>query len=116
MSPLRHRNAARRFIGVALLALLLLLGQWMVIAHSIAHARTPASAAVSADTHHAWDHRADTPACHLVDHLLAGQAPGAELASVAFVPPSAVEVAVPASSIGPVPALRAYQARGPPRA
>ena len=114
MNPLRHCNATRRLIGVALLALLL--GQWAVLAHSIAHARTPAPAAVSADTDHAWGHPAGTPACHLVDHLLAGQAPGGEPASVAFVPPAEMGLAVPASSIGPRPAPRAYQARGPPRA
>ena len=114
MIPLCHRNATRRLVGVALLALLL--GQWTVLAHSIAHARAPAAVAVSVDTDHVWGHHAGTPACHLVDHLLAGQAPGGESASVAYVPPADLRVAAPAPSIGPGPVLRAYEARGPPRA
>ena len=114
MNPLRHRNAARRLIGAALLALLL--GQWAVLAHSIAHARTPAGAAVSANTDDAWSHHAGTPACHLVDHLLVGQAAGAEPVSIPCLPPAARQVAAPAPSIGPGPASRAYEARGPPRA
>ncbi len=96
--------------------LALLLGQWTVLAHSVAHAQTAETAAVSADSDQTWGHQADTTACHLVDHLLTGQAAGAEPASLAFVPHSATEVAVAASSIDPSPALRAYRARGPPRA
>ena len=114
MNPLRHRNATRRLVGVALLALLL--GQWTVLAHSIAHARARAAVAVSADTDHAWGHHAGTPACHLVDHLLAGQAPGGEPASDTRLPPAALPVATAAPSIGPGPVWRAYEARGPPRA
>ena len=114
MNPLRHRNATRRLIGVALLALLL--GQWMALAHSIVHAPTSAAVAVSADTDDHWDHDAGTAACHLVDHLLAGQAPGGESASVPCVPPAAMRVAARAPSIGPACASPAYEARGPPRA
>ena len=114
MNPLRHRNASRRVIGVALLALLL--AQWTVLAHSIAHAWSPAVVDVAADADHAWGHHAGTSACHLVDHLLAGQAPGGETASVPGLPPAALRLVAPAPSIGPGPVSRAYEARGPPRA
>lgn len=112
MHPLRHLNATRCLVGVALLALLL--GQWAVLAHSIAHARTPAVAAVFVESDHAWGHHAGTPACQLVDHLLTGQAPGGEATSAAGLPPGALRVAAPAPSIGPGPVSRAYEARGPP--
>lgn len=117
MNLLCRRNATRRIVGVALLALLaLLLGQWTLLAHTIAHARAPAALAVSADADHDWGHHAGTPACHLVDHLLTGQAPGAQAASAPPVPPAAVRVAAPPPSIGPGAVARAYEARGPPRA
>lgn len=113
MIRLRHRNATRRLVGVALLALLL--GQWTALAHSIAHALgPPAVASVASDQ--AWGHHAGTPACSLVDHLLGGQAPGGPGVSVACVPAAALRLALPASSIGPRPLLRVYEARGPPRA
>lgn len=111
---LRHRNAAHRLIGVALLALLL--GQWTVLAHSIAHARMPADAAASADADDAFGHDAGTPACHLIDHLLLGQAAGGERASVASLTLTATRVTAPAPLIGPGPASQAYEARGPPGA
>ncbi len=114
MNPCRHRNATRRLVGVALLALLV--GQWVVLAHAIAHARTPAAVAVSAETDHGWGHHAGTPACDLVDHLLTGQAPGTESASANGRPAAAIRVAPPLPSIGPGRASRAYEARGPPRA
>lgn len=110
----RHRNATRRLVGVALLALLL--GQWTLLAHSIVHARAPSTAAASPEADHAWGHHAGTSACHLVDHLLTGQAPGGEPTTVSCLPPAAMRVAAPAPSIGPGPASRAYEARGPPRA
>ncbi len=114
VNPLRHRYAIRRLIGVVLLALLL--GQWTVLAHSIAHARAPAAIALSDESDDAWGHHAGTPACHLIDHLLAGQAPGVEAASVPGLPPTDSRVAALAPSIGPGAASRAYEARGPPRA
>ncbi len=114
MNPHRNRGATRRVVAAVLLALLL--GQWTVLVHAINHAGTATPAALSADSDQAWGHQSGTSACHLVDHLLAGQAPGGEPASAAFVPPSAIEVAVPATPICPGPASRAYEARGPPRA
>jgi hypothetical protein len=97
--------------------LALLMGQWTVLAHSIAHARTLADAdAVSVESDHVWDHHAGTPACHLIDHLLAGQAPGGQTATVSCLPPAALQVAAPAPSINPGPVSRAYEARGPPGA
>ncbi|MBA4178217.1 MAG: hypothetical protein C0505_16925 [Leptothrix sp. (in: Bacteria)] len=114
MSALRPGDAARRIVGVALLALLL--GQWTVLAHLIAHARAPAAAAVLADGDNVWGHDAGTPACHLVDHLLAGQAPGGEPAPAACVPRALPRLAAPAPSTHAGPAAQAYEARAPPRA
>lgn len=114
MIPLHQRNATRRLVGVALLALLL--GQWTVLAHSIAHALAPAAAEVSVESDHTWGHHAGSPACHLVDHLLTGQAPGGDAASATGLPPAAMQVAAPAASVGPGPLSQAYEARGPPRA
>jgi len=96
--------------------LALLLGQWTVLAHSIAHARTPAGATAAADTVDGWGHNAGTRACHLVDHLLAGQAPGSEPTALPCLPRAATKVAVAAASIGSGPIAQAYEARGPPRA
>ena len=114
MNSRRHRNAARRLIGAALLALLL--GQWTALVHSIAHARMPTGAAVSAEYDDAWGHHAGPPACQLVDHLLVGQAAGGEPSSVPTLPVAAIRVAAPDPSMGPGPASRAYEARGPPPA
>ena len=110
----RHCTASRRLVGVALLALLL--GQWTVLAHSIAHAAPTAASAVSVESDHTWDHAAGTPACHLVDHLLAGQAPAGDLAPVPCLPAAARLVAALSASRAPGPISRAYEARGPPRA
>lgn len=108
----RHCTASRRLVGVALLALLL--GQWTVLAHSIAHARAPAASGVSVEADHAWDHAAGTPTCHLVDHLLAGQAPPVDLAPAPCLPAAAPRIAALSSSLSPGPISRAYEARGPP--
>jgi hypothetical protein len=114
LNRLRHRNTLRRFVGVALLALML--GQWTILVHSIEHAQVPAAVEDSGDTDHAWGHHAGTSACHLVDHLLTGQAPAGEPPTPPCLSPAAMRVAGPAPSIGPSAAFRAYEARGPPRA
>lgn len=118
MNPLRHRSVRCHLIGLALLALLL--GQWAVLAHAVSHAQPSAVvAAVAAhadEADHLWGHQAGTTACHLVDHLLAGQAPGGATAALAVVPPSSTVVTVPSSSIDPGPVWRTYFARGPPGA
>lgn len=114
MNTLRHRNATRRLVGLALLALLL--AQWTALAHAIAHAPLHAGAAVAANAGAAWGHHAGTPACHLVDHLLIGQAAGDEPAPVPCLRHASTLVVASDLSIGPGLALRAYQARGPPRA
>ena len=104
-----------RLFAVALLGMLL--GQWTVLAHSIAHARASGAVAVSTDTDHAWGHYAGTSECRLIDHLIAGQAPGDTATTVVpDLPPAALQVAMPAESIGPAAEARGYEARGPPRA
>jgi hypothetical protein len=113
----RHGTASRRFVGVALLALLL--GQWTVLAHSIAHAPTTEASAVSAEPDHvgdhSWDHATGTSTCQLVDHLLAGLASAGEPAPAPCLPPAALRVAALCASPAPGPIARAYEARGPPR-
>lgn len=107
--------AMRRLIGVALLAWVM--GQWTVLSHSIAHAQPVPGVESSADSNHVWGHAAGTSACHIVDHLLAGQAPAGDPPTPPCRPIAAMRMAVPpVPSIGPGPASRAYQARGPPRA
>lgn len=131
MNPLSQRYAVRRLIGAVLLALLL--GQWTVLTHSIAHTRlspdvaafggagadadadAEASASASADTDESWGHLAGSSVCQLVDQLLVGQAVGGEPAASPCVPPDARRAAALATSIGPSPTAHAYQARGPPR-
>ena len=112
MNGLRHRDAARRLVGAVLLSMLL--GQWAVLAHAVTHAWEPAGAAAPADADGAWGHHAGTPVCQLVDHLLAGQAPGGKFAAGPCLPPVVPPGAVAAASIGPGAASRAYEARGPP--
>ena len=119
MSPLSQHYAIRRLIGVALLALLL--GQWTVLTHSVAHTRlTPGVAAsadadADADADESWGHDAGSSFCQLVDQLLVGQAVGGEPAASPCVPPAATQAAAPATSIGPSPTAHSYHARGPPR-
>jgi hypothetical protein len=114
----RTRLASRRLVGVALLALVL--GQWTMLAHAIAHARTAAvvehAAGVDQDHSHGWGHDAGTPVCDLVDHLLTGQAPGVSHEAVRCLPPAAALAATAAPSEAPGPFAPAYEARGPPRA
>lgn len=129
MQALRRSHATRRIVGVALLALLL--AQWQALAHAIAHGPWHAHAAVLAGADnvvhpghadhadHAedgWGHPAGSPACELFDALLGAQAPGAEPAPAPDVPLSQWFFASPAQSADTGPALRAYEARGPPRA
>ncbi len=117
MNPVRHRKTARRLVAAVLLAMLV--GQWLTLAHGVAHARTGsalAGAAAPADSNEVWGHYAGTSACHLVDHLLTGQAPGSNLASMPGLPPAAVTMAVAAASNAPGPGSRPYEARGPPAA
>lgn len=118
MNLLRHRTATRRLVGVALLALML--GQWALLAHTIAHAPGSVAAAVAVvsdtGTDDDWDHQAGTAQCHLLDHLLAGQAPGADSATPACPPPTTTRLAAPAPANEPGAALPVYEARGPPRA
>ena len=132
MQALRRPNAMRRIVGVALLAMLL--AQWQALAHAIAHGpwHTDAVAEGANDAAgpwghanhdgHAghdgdgWGHPAGSPACELFDALLGAQAPGAEAATLPLLPPSQGRFALPGRLADAAPALRAYEARGPPRA
>lgn len=134
MQALRRPNAMRRIFGVALLAMLL--AQWQALAHAIGHVPRHADAvavAVAAndaagpwghanhDGHAAhdgdgWGHPAGSPACQLFDALLGAQAPGAEAATLPLLPPSQGRFVLPERLADIGPPLRAYEARGPPRA
>ena len=141
MHPLSQRYAVRRLIGAVVLAMLL--GQWTVLTHSIAHTRlgpdaaafigvgvgvgvgadadadadadAGATATASADTDDSWGHHAGSSVCQLVDQLLIGQAVGGDPAASPCVPPDATRAESLARSIGPSPVAHAYRARGPPR-
>ena len=63
-----------------------------------------------------WGHPAGSPACELFDALLGAQAPGAEAATLPLLPPSQGRFVLPGRLADAGPALRAYEARGPPRA
>ncbi len=113
MSTPRHCNATRRLVGVMLLTLLL--AQWTALAHAIAHAQPGAASAVAADAASPWSHQAGTASCHLVDQLLIGQLAGGEPAPIASLAPATAPVAARSRPTACGPALRAYEARGPPR-
>jgi hypothetical protein len=132
MQAFRRPNATRRIVGVALLALLL--AQWQALAHAIAHGPWHAhAAAVSVadaighgghanhDGHaghdaDGWGHPAGSLACELFDALHGAQAPGAGAATLPPLPLSQGHFVSPARLADSGPALRAYEARGPPRA
>lgn len=119
MNTLHSRHASnltRRLVGVALLALLL--AQWAALAHAWAHGPLHMSGqpAVEADADVTWDHDAGSPACQLVDQLLNAQAAGAAPAAVPFFLATTPPAAAPGGPIARGLALRAYEARGPPRA
>jgi hypothetical protein len=109
------RPSARRWIGVAVLALLL--AQWTALGHAFSHASwRGTTAAAQADDAHSWSHSAGSSACQLVDQLLVGQATGGEPPSWCVVP-----IGADVAPLAPPPAparhpLAAYDARGPPRA
>ena len=113
VNRLRHGKTVCRLIGAVVLSLML--GQWTVLVHAIEHAHAPVTVSGADDADHAWGHHAGSLECRLLDQLLQGQAPGAELAAVAGLPPAASPWVPAASSIGPVAAARVYEARGPPR-
>ena len=118
MTLLGQLRITRRIIGVALLALLL--GQWAALAHSVQHAREPTGPAVPAyvatDDSDVWGHQVGTSACHLMGHLLTGQAPGVANVAVPCSPLAAVPAMAPTAPPYQGAASRAYEARGPPTA
>jgi hypothetical protein len=104
----------------------LLFAQWLALGHAISHAPRHAAVAsvavASATEDHAatesghWGHAADSAECRLVDQLLNGQAPGSDAASEAGPPLAHARGPAVARTACPGPALRAYEARGPPAA
>jgi hypothetical protein len=112
---LRHLDIARRLSGVLLLGLLL--AQATALSHGISHSpvrlQEHHSSAVEPSDH--WGHENGTPECRLVDQLMGGQAPGPDPVAVPRQPPAALPVLLGMLSVNPSPALRAYEARGPPR-
>lgn len=115
--PRPARRTARRIVGAALLALMLV--QWLALAHAVLHAAhmrpALAFAAIEAVQADGFGHAAGTPECRLVDQLLsAGVAPAATPALPGAAP------AVLAAALPPSPpacwTARPYQARAPPHA
>lgn len=120
MNPTRHRRLTCRIVGMLLLALLM--AQWSVLGHAIAHG-TPtslvsASAVAKADhgDHQTWGHEAGAPECRLFDQLLSGHALAADAAPMPGLPLARTPVAANELSACRQPTLRGYLARGPPRA
>lgn len=117
MNSARHCKAARRLVGVILLTLLL--AQWSALRHAIAHAPLGALSAPAAQSNASdapWGHEADTPGCRLVDHLLIAPLAGADPSATDWFWPAAAPEATRKLAIVCSATLRAYEARGPPRA
>ena len=110
--PRIHLSLARRIVGAVVLTLLL--SQWSSLAHSIQHIALATSVTASTDAGDTWGHQAGAPACHLIDHLLTGQAPGVHTPPVPCIDFVPVQVAASVVSLGHGLVLRAYEARGPP--
>lgn len=118
MNTLRQFHAPRRLVCVKVVALLLalLLAQSAALTHAIAHAQSDADSTVATEADDSWGHQAGTPSCQLVDHLLIGQLSGCDPAAIPWSWPTATPVAAPNLPLVCGVALRAYEARGPPRA
>lgn len=108
----RNSKSIRRWIGAALLSLIL--GQWALLVHAIEHARAPVAVAGAHDDDHTWGHQTGSAACDLFDQLLSGQAPGGAPSAAPGPQPGTSTSAAPTSSICRSLAVRAYEARGPP--
>jgi hypothetical protein len=121
LSFARHRatsrasdRATRRWIGVAVLALLM--AQWTALGHALSHAPGRTAVLAQADDPHGWHHGAGASACQLVDQLLVGQATGGEPTALSFAPRGEHAAPVAPTPAAAQRALAAYEARGPPRA
>lgn len=123
-NPTRHRCLGCRIVGVLLLALLmaLLMAQWSALGHAIAHGTVvswvSASRVVNAGhgEHRTWGHEAGAPECRLFKQLLSTYALAADAAPTPGLPLASMPVAANNLSVCHQPRLRAYLARGPPRA
>ncbi len=137
---LQHASQrARRVISLALLALLV--SQFGALVHAVVHApllvgnqaqvqwaassQAPvhAPAEGAAHTHAATgdgaatdEHRAGSPVCQVVDHLLFGQAPGGPDVQVLAMVWATSAPQHGSAPITPARPTQAYEARGPPRA
>lgn len=121
LTALRCHALKRRLLGVLLFALLT--AQALALTHAIAHApqaiaaftASAGTAAAATDRDVVWGHTVGSASCHLVDHLLIGQATGFD---PVVLPLSKLDEALP-TCLPPAAvarlALRAYEARGPPR-
>ena len=96
--------------------LTLLLAQWTALRHAIAHAPLAAVSALAAQSDAPWGHDSDTPVCRLVDHLLITPLAGADPSATAWFWPAAAPAVTCKPAIVRSATLRAYEARGPPRA
>jgi len=114
MIKLRCPQTTRRVVGVVLLALMLV--QWAALVHAVNHAPALGGALVVADADPHWGHDSGTPTCHLLDHLLLGQAIGSTGVQVPHLEFSAAAPGSADHSVTSRPAAHAYEARGPPRA
>lgn len=107
------KRSVAHVVGLALLVLLL--AQWLALAHSIQHAGPAASAVAAAADDGRWGHDANTPSCELIGHLLTSELTGGEAPVTAGVPPATWLAPRPGHCpVGGAP-RSAYQARGPPR-
>ena len=100
-----------------MLLLGLLLAQATALSHGIGHSplRLQAHLGSAVEPSEHWGHEHGTPECRLVDQLLSGQAPGPEPVALTRRPRAAAPVLLSTLSANPSLALRAYEARGPPR-
>ena len=108
----RGLDTTRRFVGVVVLALLL--AQWAALVHAVDHAPARAAAVVAGHDFALWSHGAGSPACQAFDQLLTGQADAPQPAALLGTQVADAAPAARAQPAGTRPALRAYEARGPP--
>jgi hypothetical protein len=105
------------------LALSLLVAQWLALVHAAAHAPVATGSVVAQamanatnDSSSLAQGHTSQAACQLFDHLLMGQAPVTLPASLTGLPSPSRVVLAPDAALPRPTALAHYEARGPPRA